>query len=445
MRTYGMDREEKRLPKVGQRIIKTSLAVLICLLIYYFRGYSGSDMSAEAMITAIICVQPYSTDSKAFAQSRLTGTVIGAVCAVIFLMVLTIFPAAQEHLPLVYILMSLGVMATLYASVALEKAESASLAAIVFLCIVISFPEIEQPVHQVFHRMIDTFVGTLVAIGVNLVRLPREKTPHLVFFLRASDLVPDRYAQIGASTLVHLNYLMGDGARICLITEHAPAFFTQQMNAVRPTAPMIVMDGAAVYDVTQNQYLWIHRMQLPDVACLESLLKEEGTGYSIYTIHRNSTYIFHHGPLNSHERNVYELLRTSPYRNYLESDYYRPDEVVYFKLVDGDEKIAQMKKRLEEQMPGNRFRMVIRPQVGLDDISGLYIYPHETTVERAMDQVMKICDPDESGMKKCPVFSQNGYRSERDALEILRRVGTVYEPVTIRWHGRRIYRQRLKG
>ena len=51
-------------PYIGQRIIKTSVAVFLCLVFYYFRGYRGVTMSAEAAITAIICMQPYVTTQR---------------------------------------------------------------------------------------------------------------------------------------------------------------------------------------------------------------------------------------------------------------------------------------------------------------------------------------------------------------------------------------------
>ena len=36
------------LPHIGQRIVKTSIAVFITLLVYYLRGYRGAEMPAEA-------------------------------------------------------------------------------------------------------------------------------------------------------------------------------------------------------------------------------------------------------------------------------------------------------------------------------------------------------------------------------------------------------------
>ena len=57
------DPASRRLPVLGWRIIKTSIAVFICLIIYLILGYSGADMPTEAAITAILCMQPYLRDS----------------------------------------------------------------------------------------------------------------------------------------------------------------------------------------------------------------------------------------------------------------------------------------------------------------------------------------------------------------------------------------------
>ena len=65
-------------PHIGQRILKTSIAVFLCLLVYRLRGYQGQDMPTEAAITAIICMQPYVRDSREYALNRLAGTLIGA-------------------------------------------------------------------------------------------------------------------------------------------------------------------------------------------------------------------------------------------------------------------------------------------------------------------------------------------------------------------------------
>lgn len=416
-------------PRIGQRIFKTSVAVLICMLISYLRGHSGEDMSAESMITAIICMQPYVSDTKSYALSRLAGTLAGAVLGLAFLLILTLFPSLGKSMPLLYLLMSCGVLIALYSAVLLRKPDAASLTAIVFLCIVISFPDIESPLYQTLLRILETFIGTTVAIAVNIFRLPRRKNPDQVFFVRASDLVPHRYASIPASALFQLNYLYADGARICLMTEHAPAFFAMQMATLKQNTPMIVMGGAAIYSVAENRYLHAEFLPEEDYALLQEALGEAGCSYSIYTIHRNATCIFHRGKVTVHEMNVYERMRRSPYRSYLEGENFRKNEIVYLKVIDEWEKIEALERSLKEKLPEERFRMVIRPQTSFDGIDGLYIYAASATLENAKAQLMRMLDP--SGLMLTPRDFRlpEGFRSERDAIRLLRRVGNAYEPL----------------
>ena len=50
------------MPKIGMRMIKTSIAVAICLLIYLLRGKQGVPVFST--IAAMICMQPYVENSK---------------------------------------------------------------------------------------------------------------------------------------------------------------------------------------------------------------------------------------------------------------------------------------------------------------------------------------------------------------------------------------------
>ncbi|HAJ65799.1 MAG TPA: hypothetical protein DCM61_04380, partial [Clostridiales bacterium] len=235
------------LPHLGQRIVKTTVAVFLCLMFYYLRGYRGQDMPTEAAITAIICMQPYVRDTGEYALNRFIGTIIGALWGLLLLLLLNDFPLLGANMLVLYLMMAAGVLLSLYSAVILRMPDASGLASIVFLCIVIAFPDIEEPLRQAAHRLLDVFVGTTIATVVNVVRLPRSKRWDLCFFVRTRDLVPDRFSHISPTALFQLNYLYNDGAKICLMSEHAPAFFMLQMSGIRLSAPQIVMDGAAIY------------------------------------------------------------------------------------------------------------------------------------------------------------------------------------------------------
>lgn len=416
-------------PHIGQRILKTTIAVFICLLVYWLWGYRGQNMPTEAAITAIICMQPYVQRTRDYAFNRLTGTLIGAAWGLLLLLLLLAFPALGENVLSRYALMALGVMMTLYTSVLLRKPDCSSLAAIVFICIVIAFPEIDHPLRRAMIRITGVLLGTLVAIAVNVARLPRDKVRDRVFFVRTKDLVPDRFSHLPAAALFRLNYLYNDGAKICLMSEHAPAFFALQMSEAMLSVPLIVMDGAAIYDANENRYLHAETIPPAASAWLRGELDSLELGYFIYTIHHNKTCIFHQSELNVQERILYDRLRRSPYRSYLEGEIYEPEEIVYFKLIAEEARIVELEARLRPVLAAHGLRAAVRAQTVGQGLTGLYIYSEKATMAQAEAKLMELLRRDDPALRPVEIFSRTGYRTEHDAVHLLHRLGSAYEPI----------------
>ncbi len=419
------------LPHLGQRIVKTTVAVFLCLMFYYLRGYRGQDMPTEAAITAIICMQPYVRDTGAYAFNRFVGTLIGAFWGLLLLLLLNDFAAMGQSVLLLYAMMAAGVLLSLYSAVFVRMPDAAGLASIVFLCIVIAFPDIEDPLRQAAHRILDVFVGTTVATAVNVFRLPRAKRRDLLFFIRTRDLAPDRFSHMPPTAQMQLNYLYKDGARISLMSEHAPAFFALQMNGVRLSAPLIVMDGAAIYDANENRYLDAVTIPPEDSASVRAKLEALGISYFTYTIHRDKTCVFHSGDYREEEKIVLERMRRSPYRSYLEGEIYESEEIVYFKIIAPHERIGEIEYSLRTVLPKGRLRRVVRAQQGAEGLEALYIYSHGATMEQAQKRLVEMLREGGEELRPVPVRLRAPYRSERDAIHLLHLVANAYEPPLI--------------
>ena len=424
------NRQKFYLPHIGQRIVKTSIAVLITLLVYYVHGYRGAEMPAEAAITAIICMQPYVRDTRDFAISRFLGTFIGAAWGLGFLLLMLVFPRMGSILLLVYLRMAIGVMLTLYTCVLIRRPDTSGQAAIVFICVVIAFPEIEAPLQQAVERFTGVLLGTTASIAVNVFRLPRDKERNSVFFVKIADLVPDRFSHLPAAARFRLNYLYDDGAKICLMSEHAPAFFTLTMSQTKLSVPFIVMDGAAIYDANENTYLQAETLDVWESARLREHLDAMGIAYFLYTIHQGKVCIFHRGKLNAQEMAILERMKRSPYRSYLEGEIYKDEEIVYLKIIDEADKIRILEKRLEGYMEGRKLRMSVKPE-SIPGVSGLYFYADTATMPQAEERIMRYLQRTEPNLRPREVFLKTPYRSEHDAMHLLHRLGNLYEPMKI--------------
>lgn len=423
--------ERRHLPRIGQRITKTTLAVFICLVIYWLRGYEGQDMPTEAAITAIVCMQPYARAARDYAINRLVGSLIGAVWGLLLLVVMYALPALSGYPVVLYGMMAAGVLLSLYTAVAVRLPDTSSLAAIVFLCIVITFPDIEDPLRQAGTRILDIFIGTAVAIAVNAFRLPRRKNRRLVFFVRTKDLAPGRFSRIPSAVLFRLNHLHNDGARICLMSDHAPAFFALQISAAMLNTPLIVMDGAAIYDANENVYLSFETIPPETSRLVRTRLDALGMSYFVYTIHHNKTCIFHHGDIRPEEQVIYDRMRGSPYRSYLEGEIYEPSEIVYFKIIAKDEELPLMEERLRHMCPKGQLRFVIRPQAGAPGISAMYFYARTAEMAQAQQRLMTMLERETPDLKPLTITLREGYGTEHDAINLLHQIEKKYEPVRL--------------
>ena len=119
------------MPRVGMRMIKTSLAVAICFLLYFARGEEGVPVFST--IAAIICMQPYVENSLQAAFNRIIGTLVGAVFALLVLYLIRFIP--WEYRILRYMTISFAIIPVMYVTVMLKRRGASALAGIVLLSI----------------------------------------------------------------------------------------------------------------------------------------------------------------------------------------------------------------------------------------------------------------------------------------------------------------------
>ena len=427
----------------GQRMVKTSVAVTHCLLVYTLMGYQSGSIPAEAAITAIICMQPYAHDSKESGLTRLWGTLIGAVWGFLFLLGMSLCPSMGDQPFLLYPLMGLGTLLSLHSAVVFRKPDASGLAAIVFICVVVAYPKIGNPLEQAFLRILDVLLGSVVAILINSIHLPRARRQDKVFFIPMSCLTNDRLAQLPASVIFRLQSLLNAGAKLCLSSPHAPAFQASQLGSAKFQVPMIVMDGAAIFDPNENAYL--ATTNLPPASCRWLLKRLEGHSYFIYTVHRDRNCIFHHGELTELESSVYQRLKRSPYRYYLDNDHFPVSDVVYVKLVTTREQADRLQRELEPMLEKMKLRSVLRPLAGPEEGCGLYFYAIHADMEHARAHLMQLLRRRDPALEMCDMADDGPCLSETDAVRLLQKVAAEYEPfLPTEWWRQLRSRRRLR-
>ena len=170
----------------------------------------------------------------------------------------------------------------------------------------------------------------------------------------------------------------------------------------------------------------------------------ENQSFFIYTVHRDRNCIYHHGELTELEQTVYNHLKRSPYRYYLDDDHFSLSDVVYIKLVTTAGQADRLRRELEPMLEKMKLRSVIRAQAGLTEAEGcsLYFYAADADIPHAEARIQDMMRDRHPNLQAREVFSAKRYRSEYDAIHLLHKVSSAYEPLRLVYWIRSVFRHR---
>jgi len=143
---------------IGMRNIKTGLAVFVCVIISRLLKLEYPFYSAVA---AVIAMQSSVEASFKAGKNRMLGTFLGAVIGYVFALI--------YHGNI--ILLTLGVMAIIHICNLLKWKNAISIACVVFISIMLNDGH-RDPLYYSINRLIDTFIGIIVALIINRFIVP---------------------------------------------------------------------------------------------------------------------------------------------------------------------------------------------------------------------------------------------------------------------------------
>lgn len=143
------------------RNLKTTLAVILSITIARF---VNTDTAFYAGIAAIIVMKDSIEASYATGKNRMIGTIIGAILGMLFACIK----------PSSLILCALGIIIIISLCNYFKLEESIIIAGIVFLAIMLNLKG-RSPLFYTVNRVIETFIGIIMAVAVNCFLAPPKK------------------------------------------------------------------------------------------------------------------------------------------------------------------------------------------------------------------------------------------------------------------------------
>lgn len=344
-------KKKKRFPSLGMRIIKSAVGVFLCFLVNFLRG--GEGIVFYSNLAVLWCMQDYINETMAKAKQRTIGTVIGAGYGLVVLLCFRAMPEPgikiaggmdEEQLMLLLrgFVISIFVVVILYTTVVLKKQQASYFSCVVFLSIVVNHVGDLNPYLFVWNRFLDTMIGIVLGVLVNRASLPRKKHREILFVSGLDGTLLTLNGSLTAYSRVELNRMIEDGAQFTISTMRTPASLMEPLKDVNLKLPVIVMDGAALYNIQEMRYEHAYVFSPRHCRDIMAFFEMHQIPYFANAVVDDLLIIYYQDTEHEVYNTIVETLRKSPYRNYVKRPVSALENVVYFMLLDTTEHMEEL-------------------------------------------------------------------------------------------------------
>ena len=407
-----------RLPPVGSRITKSTVGVFLCWCVYLLRGRTGIPF--YSMLAALWCIQPYINKTMSMALQRTIGTFIGAAFGLITI-VLEIYAFNIYDQPLGFLIVALMIIPVIYTTVLIKRPNASYFSCVVFLSITVIHMTDENPFMFVLNRVLDTFIGIAVGMLVNSARLPRRRITDTLFTAELDDMLSPISEQLTPFSKVEINRMLSEGLNFTLVTMRTPASLMDIVSDVELKLPVVVMNGAALYDFRNNSYVKAYIISGDTCEKTRNIINNAGMNVFTNALCDDSLVIYYDRLENEAEKAIFTSLKKSPYRNYINRKPQPEDRVIYLMMVDQSDRISALYDQLVHSEVGQLLKMITYPSQDYPGFSYIKIYNRNAGKQHMTEILCR-----EYGIEKCSTVAANGSRSMNS---IARNLKHSFEPL----------------
>ena len=375
------------IPKIGMRLIKTAIAVFLCFLVDFFRDGGIPFYSA---IAAMLCMQPELDASFKIGKERIIATIIGGIMGMAML-AFERYAIPIEPVLVRYGVISIMVIFLMYLTVLFKKPGCAYLTCVVFMSIVISHVADANIYIFALNRILDTLIGIFIAILINAIHIPHRKEQGLLFVCDLDHNLLSKTGDISQHSKIHLSRLLKEGARISFVTADTPASVLPQIGEMPFTMPLVILNGAALYDTKTHTYISQNNLPFSAVQPIYELLKQHHVNCFIHVISKDNLHIYYGDFRNSTEEQYYQETRMQQQNAYIyEKNLYDIQHTpCYLKVIDTKEHLLQLQQELKMLPQYQSLASSILPYPANESYGFLVIYSSQASIGKAALELKK--------------------------------------------------------
>ena len=306
------------------------------------------------------------------------GTFTGAAFGLIVILLDTKLLHLEENL-VHYLLISLFIIPLIYITVLLNKKNTSYFSCVVYLSIVVNHLGDTNPYLFVFNRVCDTMIGILLALVMNLARLPRKKRTDVLFVSGLDEALLNLHNTMTPYSKIELNRMLANGLNFTIATMRTPASMIEPLKDIHLKLPVITMDGAALYDTTTHHYEKLFTIDAKESHEIYTFIKNQQFHVFSNIIIEDLLIILYGDFVNETEQHIFNSLHTSLYRNYVKGSLPPDQEVVYFMLIDTTERTDKLYQLFSQKGWTEKYKILYYPSIDYSGYSYIKIYHREAS------------------------------------------------------------------
>ena len=362
--------------RIGLRTVKTCISVFICLMIYVLLMLIEKlDFVPDnfafcwfnpffAGIATAYSVHSSKKKSIEQAKNRCVASLIGGIVGIAIVMVYELI-AGKDSWPLLqnspiesyllpYGITALAVILVTTLGLAFHQPNAIFVAILTLLSVTVNPKDfiVINYGYWVFgiNRILSTMIGVLVALMVNLFRLPKfNKNKDLLFCIGIEGLLKNETSKIAGFFNFKLNDAYQQGINATLYTTRTPMAFMHLFDDVDINRPVICFSGAALYDTEKHVYINQMPLAKEEIDELELFFKKHDLKVFKNRI-INNTLDIEFEEMTDMTKMYFDSKKDVAYCNIhqgVSNDY----NVLYYQILDTKDKIQEIEKLLNEELP----------------------------------------------------------------------------------------------
>lgn len=378
-----------QLPRVGMRMIKTAVAVFLCFVVTWLLSFVrvSENTAFFSAVVAILCIQTDVSNSLKTGLDRFIGTLIGAGCGLANLLLAQRLALPDNHPFLWYAFITVFTVLGIYLCLLVRRPGSSYISTVILLSIALVHGTGTDPFNLAWLRLTDTVIGIVVALVVNGFRWPHRKNRHILFLSAAEGVLFSDDGSMPTADAITLGQLLDEGMNLSLVTKHSPELLRPGLDSLPLRLPMIVLNGAALYDPVKREYHSYGMLDTKRTDAIREILTAEDALLFQYVMQHGQLHVFCTGTPTPQAQPFIGRLRDNPGNNLGYGILPGADGTLALYCTAATETAVHLYERLLPFEEPGQCRLVLQHNRAIEGYDEIFIYRDKYPIEESIRQM----------------------------------------------------------